>query len=59
MRNDTRKKLYVSKEHTCERCKNQINEGLGKQWTTKVCAELLIDRVKEAKLKTVFCRRLK
>jgi len=51
--------MYVSKEHACEPCKNQINERLGKKWTTKVRAELLIGRVKEAKLKTVFCRTLK
>jgi hypothetical protein len=57
--NDGRKKLDVSKEHTCEPCKNQINEKLYKKWKTKVWAELLIGRVKEAKLKTVFCRRLK
>lgn len=32
---------------------------LCKKWKTKVCAELLISKVKEAKLKTVYCRRLK
>lgn len=56
---DRRKKLDVSKKHTRAPCKNQINKKLCKKWKIKVRAELLIGRVKEAKLKTVFCWRLK